>query len=248
MRAELVEQVRERSTLDRLARGEPSDSVEAARDAFDSDALTVGFARRVALYKRLYLLTHDIERAKRLIAGPPHIQVILAGKAHPDDEDAKRSLQALFHHRWGRRAGVHVTYLEDYDMALAAKLVAGCDVWVNLPRPPLEASGTSGMKSALNGGLNLSVLDGWWAEAYDGGDGWAIGAEELPDPAEQDQRDADSLYKLMETEVIPEFYSRGEGGVPDAWVRRIKASLRSIGPRFCATRMEEDYLELAYRP
>src|SRR5205814_8364726 len=150
-----------------------------------------------------------------------------------------RSLQGLFRERWGARGSVRVTFLEDYDLALAARLVAGCDLWVNLPRPPLEASGTSGMKSALNGGLNLSVLDGWWDEAYEGTNGWAVQGDPTLDLVTQDLRDASVLYDLMENEIVPEFYERDEAGIPRAWVQRIKASLRTIGPAFCATRMLE---------
>jgi starch phosphorylase len=246
LRARLVSFVWTRSALDRLARGESSDSVEMAREVFDPDALTIGFARRVALYKRLYLLIHDPERADRLLEGRP-VQVILAGKAHPDDHDAKQSLKTLFEHRWGRRAGLRVTYLEDYGLALAHRLVSGCDLWLNLPRPPLEASGTSGMKSALNGGLNLSVPDGWWAEAFDGTNGWAFGGATSDDHQRQDAEDARDLYDLVEREVIPLFYDRGEDGIPHGWLARVKASLRSIGPRFCAARMMDDYTRIAYR-
>jgi glycogen phosphorylase len=246
LRQDLVAFARERSALDRLARGESSDSVEKAREAFDPWALTAGFARRVATYKRLYLLVSDLERVSRMLQGPPFMQVILAGKAHPDDEEAKRSLQGLFRERWGSRGGVRVTYLEDYDLALAGRLVAGCDLWINLPRPPLEASGTSGMKAALNGVLNLSVLDGWWAEAFDGVNGWAISGDVAETPGEQDERDAESLYSLMEQEVLPLYYDRDEYGVPHGWLARVKASLASIGPRFCASRMLTEYVERSY--
>ena len=246
MRADLVSFAWSRSALDRLARGESSDSVEMAREVFDPDALTIGFARRVALYKRLYLLTQDRARADRLLEGPP-VQVLIAGKAHPDDDEAKRSLQALFAHRWGRGAGLRVTYLEDYDLLLARRLVSGCDLWLNLPRPPLEASGTSGMKAALNGGLNLSVPDGWWAEAHDGTNGWAIGGEVSPDPEAQDAADARALFDLVEREVVPLFYDRDEAGIPRGWLAKTKASLRSVGPRFSASRMMDDYVRLAYR-
>ena len=246
LRSELVSFVWNRSALDRLARGETSDSVEMAREVFDPGALTIGFARRVALYKRLYLLIHDRDRADRVLEGPP-VQVILSGKAHPDDQEAKRSLKTLFGHRWGRRAGLRVTYLEDYGLALARRLVSGCDLWLNLPRPPLEASGTSGMKSALNGGLNLSVPDGWWAEAYDGTNGWALGGEVSSDPDAQDDEDARDLYDLVDGEVIPLFYDRGDDGIPHRWLSRVKASLRSVGPRFSAARMMDDYARVAYR-
>ena len=246
LRGILVRFARERSAIDRLSRGESSDSVEAAREAFDPDAITMGFARRVATYKRLYLLVADLERVSRLLEGPPDMQVIIAGKAHPDDEGAKQSLQGLFRERWGSRSGVRVTVLEDYDLALAARLVAGCDLWVNLPRPPLEASGTSGMKSALNGGLNLSVMDGWWDEAFDGSNGWSISGEIAPTPEEQDERDAEALYSLIEHDVLPLFYSRDDTGLPRQWLARVKASLATIGPRFCATRMVDDYVERSY--
>ena len=139
-----------------------------------------------------------------------------------------------------------MTFLEDYDLALAARLVAGCDLWANLPRPPLEASGTSGMKAALNGVLNFSVLDGWWAEAFDGVNGWAISGDVAETPEEQDARDAEAMYSLIEQEVLPLFYDRGEDGIPHGWLARVKASLASIGPRFCATRMVQEYAERAY--
>jgi starch phosphorylase len=246
LRADLVSFAWNRSALDRLARGESSESVEMAREVFDPDALTIGFARRVALYKRLYLLIQDPDRVDRLLEGPP-VQVLLAGKAHPDDHEAKRSLQALFGHRWSRGAGLRVTYLEDYDIGLARRLVTGCDLWLNLPRPPLEASGTSGMKSALNGGLNLSVPDGWWAEGYDGSNGWIVGGEVSPDPEAQDASDARTLFDLVEREVVPLFYDRDNEGVPRGWLARVKASLKSVGPRFVAARMMDDYVRLAYR-
>jgi starch phosphorylase len=246
LRRVLVDHARDRSALDRLARGESSESVEAAREAFDPAALTVGFARRVATYKRLGLLIADRDRVTRFLQAKPHVQVFIAGKAHPQDDEAKRSLQRLFETSWAGRAGLQVTFLEDYDLTLAALLVVGCDVWLNLPRPPLEASGTSGMKAALNGGLNLSVLDGWWAEAYDGANGWAIPGDVEDDVEEQDRRDAEAFYSTIENEVVPLFYERDASGVPRGWVGRIKASLRTIGPRFSATRMLGDYLARSY--
>ena len=137
-------------------------------------------------------------------------------------------------------------FLHDYDMGMAARLVQGCDVWVNLPRPPLEASGTSGMKSAANGGLQLSVLDGWWAEAYDGDNGWALPGEVEADPAAQDARDGAELYRLLEDEVVPAFYDRDADGLPRAWLARMRASLRSLPPAFCAERMLDDYVRRVY--
>jgi starch phosphorylase len=247
LRANLVDYVRDRAVGDRLARGESIEYAEAAGRAFDPGTLTLGFARRVAAYKRLHLLIHEPDRARQLLHGDRPVQVVLAGKAHPSDEEAKLILQRVFSEKWGLDGGERVAFIEDYDMGLAAQLVAGCDVWINVPRPPLEASGTSGMKAALNGGLNLSVLDGWWAEGYDGTNGWAIEGDPSLDPEEQDARDGRALYDLLEGEVVPSFYQRDRSGVPDGWVRRVKASLRTIGPRFCATRMMREYLETMYR-
>jgi starch phosphorylase len=246
LRERLVELVRERSALDRLARGEPHDYVEAAARAFDAGLLTVGFARRVATYKRLHLLTHDADRGLRLLRGEHPIQLLIAGKAHPRDEEAKRTVQWIFRLKRAQRVADRVVFLEDYDLALSSVLVAGCDLWLNLPRPPLEASGTSGMKAALNGGLNLSVLDGWWEEAYDGENGWAIASDSRLDPDEQDARDAAALYGLVEDEIAPCFYARDPAGIPRAWLRRVKASLRTLAPRFGSTRMLEEYAARAW--
>jgi starch phosphorylase len=248
LRAELVEFVRARSVADRLARGEPIPYVESAARTFDPAALTVGFARRVASYKRLSLLVADARRATALLNGPRPIQVVIAGKAHPLDDGAKRMVQAIFALKMREAAGAHVVFLEDYDLPAARKLVAGCDVWLNLPRPPLEASGTSGMKAALNGGLNLSVLDGWWDEAFDGSNGWGIRSEPGPDEDAQDRRDADALYGLLEREVVPLFHDRDEAGLPRGWLRRVRASLRSLGPAFNTARTLRDYADRIYRP
>ncbi len=231
---------------DRLMRGDVREYVEAAARAFDPDVLTIGFARRVATYKRLELLTHDAERTMALLCGDRPVQVVLAGKAHPRDEEAKRSLQQLFGLKYARIVGERVVFLDDYDLSSAARLVRGCDVWLNLPRPPLEASGTSGMKSAVNGGLQLSVLDGWWAEGYDGNNGWALSGEVEADPAAQDERDARELHRLLGDEVVPAFYSRDEDGIPARWLSLMRASLRSIAPRFSATRMLDEYVAGPY--
>ncbi len=250
-RAALVEYVRDRSTADRLERGEPRDYVEAAAHAFDPDALTIGFARRIATYKRLDLLVSDLDRAIGLLSGDRPIQLVLAGKAHPRDDAAKALLQGLFSHRArDRRLGERVAFLHDYDIAVGARLVRGCDLWVNVPRPPMEASGTSGMKSAANGGLQLSVLDGWWMEAHDADlrNGWALSGEADPDHAAQDYRHAAELYRILEEEVVPTFYARDEGGPPRAWLAMVRASIRSIAPRFTSARMLEDYVAGVYRP
>jgi starch phosphorylase len=246
-RHELIEFARRRSTQDRLLRGDVREYVEAAARVFEPGVLTVGFARRVATYKRLDLLTRDPEWTLSLLGGDHPVQVVLAGKAHPRDEDAKRSLQRLFGLKHARIVGERVVYLDDYDLATAAVMVRGCDVWLNVPRPPLEASGTSGMKSAFNGGLQLSVLDGWWAEAFDGFNGWGLPGDVLDDHARQDERDADALHRALDDEVVPEFYARGDDGLPHAWLRRIKASLRTLGPRFAAARMLDEYVDGPYR-
>ena len=248
LRAELVALVRERSVRDRLLRGEAIDYVERAALAFDPGVLTLGFARRVASYKRLHLLVANAERALALLAGPRPLQLVIAGKAHPRDDGAKRIVQGIFALKNQPHAAARVVFLEDYDLEIAATIVAGCDVWLNLPRPPMEASGTSGMKAALNGVLNLSVLDGWWCEGYDPSHGWALRSDPNPDASLQDGRDADALYGLLEREVVPLFYDRGPDGVPHRWVQRIRAALRALGPVFNTGRTVSDYLVEVYRP
>jgi starch phosphorylase len=245
LRRRLIDVARERATIDRLSRGESADYVEMATRAFDPERLTLGFARRLATYKRLHLLIHDLQRSLRLLRGPHAVQILLAGKAHPLDDGAKQVVQQLFQARRSPHVGERIAYLHDYDMRLAEYLVSGCDVWVNLPRPPLEASGTSGMKAALNGGLNLSVLDGWWMEAHDGTHGWAIEDVE-GEPAVQDDHDAAALLALLENEVVPLFYERDADGVPRRWMQRVKASIRMAGLHFTARRMVRDYVSRCY--
>jgi glycogen phosphorylase len=246
-RAEFIDYVRSKSVLDRLGRDEPRSYVEAAAGAFDPDVLTIGFARRLATYKRLHLLVQDSERALSLLSNGRPIQLVLAGKAHPRDDGGKRMVQHLFSFKWAPEIGGRVVYLDDYDLSSAARMVRGCDVWLNLPRPPLEASGTSGMKSAVNGGLQLSVLDGWWAEGFDGANGWSLPGEEDPDHGAQDHRDGAELHRLLEEEVAREFYDRDESGLPRAWLARVRSSLKTNGPAFSASRMMRDYVETLYR-
>jgi starch phosphorylase len=247
-REQLIEFVRAKTVEDRLLRGEDPGYVTLAAETFDPTILTLGFARRIATYKRLFLLTRDPERVHRVFGGDgPPVQMVIAGKAHPLDDNAKRMLQDVFSLRRANGVGARVTFLENYDLSVAAPIVGGCDVWLNVPRPPMEASGTSGMKSAANGGLNLSVLDGWWAEGFDGGNGWAIdGGQPGEDEAAQDDRHAQALYDLLEHEVIPLFYDRGEDGIPHRWLERVKASLKTNGPRFSAARMVEEYAARIY--
>jgi starch phosphorylase len=255
-RTELVEFIRPRSVADRLGRGDLRAYVDAAARTFDSSALTIGFARRVATYKRLDLLTRDPDWTLALLDGDHPVQVVLAGKAHPRDEDAKRALQSLFGMKAARVIGERVVFLDDYDLATGARLVRGCDVWLNVPRPPLEASGTSGMKSVFNGGLQLSVLDGWWAEAYvaagthgpgSAANGWAIAGEVDSDHDAQDERHAAALHHLLEHEVVPAFYERDPSGLPVRWLQMVRASLRTLGPMFSATRMLAGYVSGPYR-
>ncbi len=247
LRERLVDYVREQSVRDRLSRGEPSDYVEAAARVFDPAVLTVGFARRVVAYKRLYLLARlpDNGLLHLLADRPTPLQVVLAGKAHPQDQEAKEALRGRFELKHAPLVSSRVVFLEDYDLHMAPRIVAGVDVWLNLPRPPLEASGTSGMKVAMNGGLNLSVLDGWWAEAYDGENGWAIATPDA-DPHTQDEHDARALFELLEHQVLPLFYTRDADGIPRGWLQRVKAAMRSLIPRFTAERMLREYVTTMY--
>jgi glycogen phosphorylase len=246
-RAHMIDAVRVRSTTERLLRGDVREYVDAAANTFDPDVLTLGFARRVATYKRLDLLTRDPDWTLSLLGGECPVQVVLAGKAHPRDEEAKRVLQRLFGMKGAKIVGERVVFLDDYDLATAAWLVRGCDVWLNVPRPPLEASGTSGMKSVINGGLQVSVLDGWWAEGYDGENGWAIEGEVDDDHHAQDERDVAALHRLLDTEVLPAFYDRDEHDLPTVWLTRVRASLKTLAPRFSATRMLSEYVSGPYR-
>ncbi|MEO8119949.1 MAG: alpha-glucan family phosphorylase [Rhodoferax sp.] len=246
-RRQLVEMIAHRATSDRLSRGDPLDYAEAPRSGFDPDRLTIGFARRFATYKRLHLVGLLPERALALIGGAQPVQFVFAGKAHPDDNAAKDVVRQVFALKRAPGVAGRAAFLEDYDIPLAGHLVAGCDVWVNVPRPPNEASGTSGMKSCLGGGLQLSVLDGWWAEAWDGTNGWAINGDVDADTQAQDQRDARALFDLLEHEVLPMFHERDADGVPQRWVSMMRRSLLTNGPRFSATRMLRDYAAQVYR-
>jgi glycogen phosphorylase len=247
-RAALIMYARERSATERLGRSDARKYVESALRAFDPEVLTIGFARRVATYKRLELLTRDPAWTLSLLGGQRPVQVILGGKAHPRDEDAKRTLRHLFELKKSPVVGERVVFLDDYDLNSAKWLVRGCDVWLNLPRPPLEASGTSGMKSVINGGLQLSVLDGWWAEACEHGvNGWGLPGDVDPDEDAQDERTAKAFHRVVTKEVLPPFYDRDERGLPTRWLALMRASLRTLGPRFSATRMLADYVDGPYR-
>jgi starch phosphorylase len=217
---------------------------------FEPGALTIGFVRRFTEYKRPTLLFRDVERLKRLVKDPwSPVQIVFAGKSHPADEASKRLLQATYmasldHDFFGR-----IAFVEDYDMHMARLLVRGVDVWLNTPRRPREASGTSGMKASMNGCLHLSVPDGWWPEGYDGTNGWAISDESISwTPEQEDERDAAAIYDLLEHEIIPLYYERDRNGVPHEWLERVRSAMTSISPQFSARRMVKDYVESMYLP
>ena len=213
-------------------------------------ALTIGFARRFASYKRAALLLSDVDRLKRILSLPNMpVQIIFAGKAHPADEAGKRILQQVYRQVKRAELGGRLVFLEDYDINLARYLVQGVDVWLNTPLRPMEASGTSGMKVALNGGLNFSVLDGWWREAYNGHNGWAIGKNADGDsPEQQDRDDAESLYRILEDEIVPLYYERDPKEISHGWLKRVKESMKTIIPRFSTRRMVKEYVDRLYVP
>ncbi|MGZ3578306.1 MAG: alpha-glucan family phosphorylase, partial [Syntrophales bacterium] len=249
-RQSLVEYVRERISRQLEASGTSPEEVEDAKHIFDANALTLGFARRFATYKRPNLLLHDPERLLRILTDSQRpVQLIIAGKAHPADQAGQALIQGWTHFIRRTEARKHVVFLSDYDMLLTGQLVQGVDVWINTPRRPWEACGTSGMKVLVNGGINLSELDGWWAEAYTPEVGWALGdgKEHGDDPA-WDAADAEALYTLLEREVIPEFYSREKNGIPTAWVARMRESMARLTPRFSANRTVREYTEQYYIP
>jgi starch phosphorylase len=249
-REQLVHYARERLARQLAASGATPGEVERVAHVFDPNVLTLGFARRFATYKRPNLLLHDPERLARLFTNPDRpVQLIIAGKAHPQDQTGQEMVQAWT--RFIRQPHIrsHAIFLSDYDMLLTENLVQGVDVWLNTPRRPWEASGTSGMKVLVNGGLNLSELDGWWAEAYTPEVGWALGdGQEHEDEAVWDAIEANSLYSLLEEEVVPSFYNRDEYGLPAAWVARIRESMARLTPRFSANRTVRDYTERYYLP
>jgi starch phosphorylase len=246
----LVEYARERLSKQLAASGASPEAVDGAKHLFDCNTLTLGFARRFATYKRPNLLLHDPERLLRLLTNPQRpVQLIIAGKAHPADQAGQALIQQWTHFIRRPEVRPHVIFLSDYDMLLTEHLVQGVDVWLNTPRRPWEASGTSGMKVLVNGGINLSELDGWWAEAYTPEVGWALGdGQEHDDDPAWDAAEAEALYDLLEREVIPEFYTRDEQGIPRAWVARMRESMAQLTPRFSSNRSVREYTEQHYLP
>ena len=246
----LVEYARGRLSRQLAASGFSAEAVDRAKHLFDPNALTLGFARRFATYKRPNLLLHDPQRLLRLLSNSERpVQLIIAGKAHPEDEAGKALIQQWVQLIRRPETRPHVIFLSDYDMFLTEHLVQGVDVWINTPRRPWEACGTSGMKVLVNGGINLSELDGWWAEAYTPEVGWALGdGQEHGDDPAGDAVEANALYDLLEREVIPEFYARDPNGVPTAWVARMRESMAQLTPRFAADRAVREYTEQHYLP
>lgn len=250
LRSLLVEDVRARLRQSWLERGASEAELGWIATAFDPNALTIGFARRVPTYKRLTLMLRDPDRLEKLLLDPERpIQLIVAGKSHPADDGGKALIQQVV--RFADRPQVRhrIAFLPNYDMSMARLLYWGCDVWLNNPLRPLEACGTSGMKSALNGGLNLSVRDGWWDEWYDGENGWEIpSADGVADPERRDDLESNGLYNLLEQAVAPKFYERDERGVPPRWMEMVRHTLQTLGPKVLASRMVRDYVQHYYAP
>ena len=250
LKAELINFVRSRLVDQAKRRGEDESAIQRASTALDLDSLTIGFARRFATYKRAGLVLRDVERIVELINGTDRpIQFIYAGKAHPEDQFGKELIQGIIKLTRDSRLEHRLVFVENYDMNVARHLVQGVDVWLNNPRRPQEASGTSGEKVLLNGGLNFSILDGWWAEAYDGTNGFAIGhGQGHSVPSIQDERDHKALIETLTNEVVPLFYERDASGLPRGWIARQKSALRSLGWRFNSDRMVKDYVRNSYLP
>ncbi|MEZ6058957.1 MAG: alpha-glucan family phosphorylase [Planctomycetaceae bacterium] len=248
-RLSLVEYVRGRLAHQLRVRGHTGDRVRRAAQVLDPNVLTLGFARRFTEYKRPNLLLTDGDRMKRLLLNPDRpAQLIVAGKAHPNDTYGKSMVRAMAQFAMQPELRDHVVFLEDYDIVLARHLASGVDVWLNTPRRPAEACGTSGMKILFNGGLNLSVRDGWWDEAYQPDVGWTIGDGEEDNPAVRDAREATEFYRQLEEHIVPEFYDRDPSGVPRKWLDRVRNSMSQLTPVFSSNRMVRDYVEQAYLP
>jgi starch phosphorylase len=250
LKSRLIQFVRRRAMDQAEYRGEPANVVQALERVLSPDALTIGFARRFATYKRANLILRDIERLAGMVNDPKRpVQFVFAGKAHPHDEPGKRVLQQIAQLMQDKQFADKFLFVEDYDLNVGRHFVQGVDVWLNNPRRPLEASGTSGQKVVLNGGLNLSVLDGWWAEAYDGLNGFGIGTGRTHTNMDvHDSRDGEDLYRVLHDEVIPLFYQRDRDGLPRGWIKRMKRTIRTLGWRFNADRMVMDYTLKCYVP
>jgi starch phosphorylase len=249
-RERLVEFARKRLRQQLIRRGATKTELVQAEEVLDPEALTIGFARRFATYKRGTLLFRDLERFVRILTDPKKpVQFIFAGKAHPRDAEGKDLIRQIIH--LARRDDIRrkIVFIEDYDLNVARYLVQGVDIWLNTPRRPMEASGTSGMKVACNGGLNMSILDGWWDEGYNTENGWAIGSGEMYDDTNyQDQVESQAIYDTLEKEVVPIFYERGADNLPRKWIERMKTSLATLSPVFTTARMVREYTQSFYIP
>ena len=225
----------------------PAGNVIAFGALLDPEALTLGFARRFTDYKRPDLILHDMERFRALVTDPLRpVQVVFAGEAHPNDTQGKRLIQRIFRVAQDPAFAGRIAFVEDYDQELATYMVHGVDVWLNNPVPPMEASGTSGMKASVNGVPNLSILDGWWIEGYSGENGWAFGGDDRDDQQDRDERDAQAIYRLLEEEIIPRYYERSDDGAPHRFVQVMKQAIKTVAPRFGTRRMVKDYVKLFY--
>jgi len=241
----LIDRVRERARLRWVDDHINCTNVAAAGVTLDPTILTLGFARRFATYKRADLVFHDLERLKKILLNPwQPVQIIFAGKAHPADDPGKRILQRVFNFARDPQLEARIAFVEDYGERLAQMLVHGVDVWLSNPLPPLEACGTSGMKASLNGVPQLSILDGWWIEGFNGDNGWAFGADASDD---RDARDAAAIYNLLEQQVVPRFYKTDDDGIPQAWVHLMKNAIKSTAARFSARRMVKEYAQKCYQ-
>ena len=249
-RERLVHYARTRLASQVRQRGGTDAEITVAGGVLSPDALTIGFARRFATYKRATLLLRDVDRLKRILTDAKRpVQILLAGKAHPHDTEGKELIRQIIRFARDPQVRRSVVFLEDYDISVARYLVQGADVWLNTPRRPNEASGTSGMKLLANGGLNLSILDGWWDEAYDREVGWAIGnGEEYDNPEYQDQVESEALYHILENDVVPLYYDRDASGIPRGWLAKMKASMKRLSPIFSTNRMVAEYAERFYLP
>ena len=246
----LVEFVRRKLKSQLKARGSSKEEIDGAGEVLSSDVLTIGFARRFATYKRANLMMRDIERLKAILTNKHMpVQIIFAGKAHPKDDAGKEFIKQIIHITEKEGLRNHIVFVEDYDLNTAHYLVQGVDVWMNNPRRPLEASGTSGMKVIFNGGLNFSVLDGWWDEKADADNGWCIGrGEEYEDIAYQDAVEANSIYDTLENDLVPLYYKHGKDGLPHDWIKKMKTSIATLGPVFNTNRQVMEYTEMFYKP
>ncbi|MEI6416587.1 MAG: alpha-glucan family phosphorylase, partial [Verrucomicrobiota bacterium] len=245
-----IDFMRERIRRQRVRNGEPPDEVRHVNRILNTDVLTIGFARRFATYKRGALLFSDPERLRRIITNREHpVQFVFAGKAHPVDEEGKKIIQEVYQYSRDPQFEGRIIFVEDYDINIGRRLYQGCDVWLNNPLRPYEASGTSGMKLPLNGGINLSVLDGWWLESFNGKNGWAIGSEISGGSNEyQNEVDIQSLFSVLENQIVPLYYAKPDGRLPLAWIQSMRESMRTIVPMFNTHRMVKEYDRFLYEP